>query len=138
MIKNEEPPEIIDEMIEKAKEKIVDRLSEFAIGGSCSYETSTPFIIELQKLDEISELKNARKEDLLGFDSKFWKNLNKVREEKTENCEILKKLRQILSHFDSQENLTIDSESHRIFSINWDSEHQKTWECPESDGSDIL
>ncbi|UMM36655.1 hypothetical protein L5515_008720 [Caenorhabditis briggsae] len=77
MIRNEEREEVIDEAIQNAKSKIVDRLSECALGGLCSYETSVPFVTELQKLDEIVELKNARKEDLIGFDSEFWKNLNR-------------------------------------------------------------
>lgn len=77
MIRNEEQDEVINTAIEKAKVKIVDRLAESSIGGLCSYETATPFITELQTLDEIVELKNARKDDLIGFESEFWRNLNK-------------------------------------------------------------
>uniref|UniRef100_A0A1I7UBT1 non-specific serine/threonine protein kinase n=1 Tax=Caenorhabditis tropicalis TaxID=1561998 RepID=A0A1I7UBT1_9PELO len=77
LIRDGEEDSVIDNAIRKEKSKLIERLSECSLGGSCSYETASPFIAELQKLEEIRELKNASKEELIGFDSEFWKNLNK-------------------------------------------------------------
>ncbi|EGT35351.1 CBN-ATL-1 protein [Caenorhabditis brenneri] len=77
MIRNGENDIIIDKSIEKAKSKIIDRLSECSLGGSCSYETATPYIVELQTLEEIKEFKNVDEKDLVGFDSDFWRNINR-------------------------------------------------------------
>ncbi|CAI2355152.1 unnamed protein product [Caenorhabditis sp. 36 PRJEB53466] len=77
MIRDGKEDEHVDKAIEAAREKALERLAECAIGGSCSYETATPFVVQVQQLDEISRLKSVTVENLVGFDSDFWKALQK-------------------------------------------------------------
>ncbi|CBY25200.1 non-specific serine/threonine protein kinase [Caenorhabditis elegans] len=89
MIRNDERDEIVNNAIENAKSKVIERLSECAIGGSCSYEIATPFLVELQKLNEIVELKNVSNDELSAFNSDFWKNIQKRTDDSEQKISIL-------------------------------------------------
>lgn len=89
MIRNGEEDERVDEVIEKARETILERLAENALGGACSYETSTPFLVQIQMLDEICKLKNASVDDLIEFDTDFWKSLHKRTDNSEQRMDVL-------------------------------------------------
>uniref|UniRef100_A0A8R1HGQ2 non-specific serine/threonine protein kinase n=1 Tax=Caenorhabditis japonica TaxID=281687 RepID=A0A8R1HGQ2_CAEJA len=77
MIQDGEVDCVVNDAIEKAKMKTIERLSECGLGGSCSFETTSSLIAQVHQLDEISRFKDASVESLTRAESEFWKSIQR-------------------------------------------------------------